>query len=91
MIRGLSPAARRLEEDREVGLDLPLADVLVQAPWPEGGLDEESASSRKPAARIRVVSSVTVGVYHGRRRLARMFECRRGVGAWQNGCLVWFR
>ena len=37
----LSPALRRLEQHREVGLDLALADVLVERPRPKGALDDE--------------------------------------------------
>ena len=37
----LSPALRRLEQDGEVGLDLALADVLVERARPEGALDDE--------------------------------------------------
>jgi hypothetical protein len=34
VIRGLSPAPGRLEQHRQVGLDLALADVFVERPRP---------------------------------------------------------
>ena len=37
----LSPALRRLEQHREVGLDLALADVFVERARPEGAFDDE--------------------------------------------------
>ena len=37
----LSPALRRRQQHRQVGLDLALADVLVERPRPEGAFDDE--------------------------------------------------
>ena len=37
----LSPALRRLQQHRQVGLDLALADVFGERPRPKGALDDE--------------------------------------------------
>ena len=41
VVGGLSPAPCRLEQDRQVRLDLALADVFVERARPEGALDDE--------------------------------------------------
>ena len=41
MVGRLSPALRGLEQDREVGLDLALADVFVERARPQGAFDDE--------------------------------------------------
>ena len=43
VVGGLSPALRRREQHRQVGLDLALADVLVERSRPEGALDDAVA------------------------------------------------
>ena len=43
VVGGLSPAPRRLEQHRQVGLDLALADVFVERARPQGALDDEVA------------------------------------------------
>jgi hypothetical protein len=43
MVGGLSPSPCRCQQDRQVGLDLALADVLVQGPRSQGPLDDEVA------------------------------------------------
>ena len=43
VVGGLSPAPGRLEQDRQVRLDLALADVFVERARPEGALDDEVA------------------------------------------------
>jgi len=40
VVRRLSPAARRGQQDRQVRLDLALTDVLVERPRPEAALDD---------------------------------------------------
>ena len=71
----LSPAPRRREQHRQVGLDVALADVFVERPRPEGALDDA----------VTVVEQVrcddpgdVVGhrwqQYHGRSHLARPFD-----------------
>ena len=43
VVGGLSPAPRRLEQHRQVGLDLALADVLVERARSQGAFDDEVA------------------------------------------------
>ena len=76
VVRGLAPALGRLEQNREAGLDLPLADVLVQRPRAERALDRDvrgvGGIGREQAHRV---------VRHRRQSsrfralLVRMFEC----------------
>src|SRR4029079_13846783 len=91
VVSGLSPAPRGGEQDRQVGLDVALADVLVERLRPEGALDDA----------VTVVEQVRgddpgdlVGHrrqrYHGRRQIARPFDAvptssppsQVGVGAY---------
>ena len=76
VIGGLSPALRRLEQHREVGLDLALADVFVERARPKGAFDDEvhlvvpgpptgCARGRPPSRR---------SLAQPRRCFARMFE-----------------
>ena len=47
VVRRLSPRPRRRQQDREVGLDLALADVLVERPRPEGAFDHDDRRRRQ--------------------------------------------
>ena len=48
VVRGLSPAPGRGEQHRQVGLDVALADVFVEAARPQGGLDHEVRFVEQP-------------------------------------------
>jgi hypothetical protein len=41
VVCGLSPRLRGGQQDREVGLDLALADVLIEAARPQRALDDD--------------------------------------------------
>ena len=70
----LSPALRRLEQHRQVGLDLALADVFVERSRPQRALDDAVRlvlEVRREDA--REVVGHPARVYHARRHFARMF------------------
>ena len=57
VVGGLSPALRRLQQHREVGLDLALADVFVERSRPQRPLDDAIRSSSRSAERMCEMSS----------------------------------